>query len=41
VAEYRGGKGQQERLGNILGLAFDEDGKTILFWAGRFQIDGP
>jgi WD40 repeat protein len=41
VAEYRGGKQKGERLGNVQGLAFSEDSKTILFRAKGFEIDGP
>jgi hypothetical protein len=42
VAEYRGsGKRKAERLGNVTGLAFGEDGKTIRFQAKGFELDGP
>jgi len=41
VTEYRGGKRKNERLGNLLGLAFSEDGKTILFRVKGFELDGP
>ena len=42
VAEYRGsGKGKAERLGNVTGLAFGADGKTIRFQAKGFELDGP
>ena len=42
VAEYRGsGKRKAERLGNVIGLAFGADGKTILFQAKGFVLDGP
>jgi WD40 repeat protein len=42
VAEYRGsGKKKSERLGNVTGLAFSEDGKTVRFQAKGFELDGP
>jgi hypothetical protein len=34
VAEYKKG------LGNVQGLAFGEDGKTVLFKARAFELDG-
>jgi WD40 repeat protein len=46
VAEYHGGTKFRDlrdprRLGNVQGVAFSKDGKTILFRAGRFTLDGP
>jgi hypothetical protein len=46
VAEYHGGKKfsglkDPRRLGNVLGVAFSEDGKTIRFQAKGFMLDGP
>jgi WD40 repeat protein len=42
VAEYRGsGKAKSERIGNVTGVAFAEDGKTVRFQAKAFAIDGP
>jgi WD40 repeat protein len=46
VAEYRGYTKSRSlrdprRLGNVQGVAFSKDGKTILFKAKGFQLDGP
>ena len=46
VAEYHGGKKfsglkDPRRLGNVQGVAFSKDGKTILFKAKGFMLDGP
>ena len=41
VAEFRGGKAKADRLGNVVGVALTKDGKTVLFQAKKFEIDGP
>src|SRR5262245_1699801 len=41
VAQYRGGERRNERIGNVLGVAFSADGGTVLFQAKGFQLDGP
>jgi WD40 repeat protein len=46
VAEYHGSAQSPNlqdgrRLGNVYGVAFSEDGKSIRFGAGRFMLDGP
>jgi len=41
VAQYRGGQRRDERIGNVLGVAFGADGGTVLFKANGFQLDGP
>jgi WD40 repeat protein len=40
LAEYHGGRKREERIGNVMGVKFSRDGKTILFKAKKFQIDG-
>jgi WD40 repeat protein len=41
IAEHRGDKPKGPPLGNVQGLAFSADGKTILFQAKKFELDGP
>jgi WD40 repeat protein len=41
LAEYSVDERTRLHIGDVQGLAFSEDGKTILFRAKRFEIDGP
>jgi WD40 repeat protein len=41
LAEYHVDERARRPLGDVRGLAFSDDGKTILFVAKRFEIDGP
>ena len=40
AARFREGEKERGGLGNVKGLAFSMDGKTVLFDAGEFEIDG-
>jgi WD40 repeat protein len=41
LAEYSVDERNRKPIGDVQDLAFSEDGKTILFRAKRFEIDGP